>query len=52
LGTTSTGTSTARSTFAAVDPMTLHDVLSRLRTVKLEADARALAVEAVLAGGL
>lgn len=36
----------------AVDPMALHDVLSRLRTVQLEADARALAVEAVLAAGL
>ncbi len=36
----------------AVDPMALHDVLSRLRAVQLESDARALAVEAVLAAGL
>lgn len=37
---------------AAVDPMTLHDAVRRLRAVDLEADARALAVEAVLAAGL
>lgn len=37
---------------AAVDPMSLHDVLKRLRAVNLEAEARALAVEAVLAAGL
>ncbi|WP_316977838.1 hypothetical protein [Shumkonia mesophila] len=37
---------------AAVDPMALRDVLSRLRAVNLEADARALAVEAALAAGL
>lgn len=37
---------------AAIDPMALHDVLSRLRTVNLEGAARALAVEAVLAAGL
>ncbi len=36
----------------AVDPIALRDVLSRLRAVNLEADARALAVEAVLAAGL
>lgn len=37
---------------AAIDPMALHDVLSRLRTANLEGAARALAVEAVLAAGL
>lgn len=34
------------------DPVTLRDVLSRLVSVKLDADARALAVEAALAAGI
>jgi len=36
----------------AGDPMSLHTVLNRLRAVNLEAEARALALEAVLAAGL
>jgi len=36
----------------AVDPISLHDILGRLRAVHLEPEARALAVEAALAAGL
>jgi len=36
----------------AADPMSLRDVIWRLRAVGLDADARALAVEALLAAGL
>ncbi|MCG8509830.1 MAG: hypothetical protein MI741_11445 [Rhodospirillales bacterium] len=34
------------------DPLTLRDVLSRLRAVGLEAEARALAIEAAVAAGI
>ena len=37
---------------AAAEPVQLHDVLARLKAIQREADARALAVEAVLAAGL
>lgn len=37
---------------AAAEPVLLHDVLARLKSIQREADARALAVEAVLAAGL
>lgn len=37
---------------SGADPVLLHDVLSRLRTIHLDDAARALAVEAVLAAGI